>query len=127
MTMDRASLESLARALQEGSPHPPTDQERNLIISALKALITAQDLIARQALLLRSHEEDSEITERACAHAMSRISGVVSGRPPDAGYDSKAAAAARERLLREVREAENGKGVLVAALRFAAVVAGLAV
>lgn len=102
-----------------------TDTERALIRGALAELAGAQALIARQAALLSSYEQDIRAVESDAAAATGRVRALRSAPGPTADYDFGAADAARKELLNAVQAATSGRKTLDAVLRFVAAVVRL--
>ncbi len=124
MTLDEKEVHALADRLHDPGPATLSDAERTLLVGALAALLASQEIVSRQARLLASFDEDFSTIERAASSAVGQAVALASARQPDEGFRYSDAAAARERLMIEVREAESGRAVLSAILRFALALAG---
>lgn len=101
-----------------------TADERAALLAALHELASAQGVIAKQAMLLASYDEDIQAIEHAARLGVEKASDALAS---GAGwsYDAAAAADARRALLEAVENNGSLAKVAAAALAFAMQMAGL--
>lgn len=117
---------TLARLLSEPEQRPLSEPERALIRAALTELARANSVVALQQRLLESFEREAGTIEAEARAALDAISPFASTPSHASAHDFPGARAAREELLRRLRESDDLRHAFSLVLRFVRTAAALA-
>ncbi|MCB9837969.1 MAG: hypothetical protein H6813_01390 [Phycisphaeraceae bacterium] len=118
MTIDAATIETLAGRLTKDEPKPLTPDERRLLVAALETLAADQGVIVRLQRLLVAKGESLERIDALTTSALAGVRARLNQPSPDEGFDYAAADLARQSLAGAVNNAKSGRAAITAALQF---------